>query len=404
MIQLNFEENVTTRWQESKRQFQTRFWEDIQLQVKNQVKMLIQDLVQGEFSAMVGAECYARTKTRNNKRNGTYVRAFETPLGRIEEIVIPRARNSGIRFSLFDRWQQVDDEVIESMLQAYLLGRSASCAQTIIESFNHSRFSRGFLQRLTHRFEASLQAWLARPIDKPWPYLFLDGMHVRVREAAYGQKWCVLWALGMDENGNKEVLGFLTLKTESQEGTERLLRDLKERGLKPPKLIITDDSKALENASAMVFPYTPQQGCIFHKVKATGKYLKKSKHKRAFLQGASDVYLNATGKRSLENNLKRFKAKWRAKEPEALKSFLRGLNRTVTYLSFPKDHWSWMRTTNPIERFIGGVREWTHRFGYFQGRGNLQIALFSYLCHRNPELAPSLNEPKLNQKDTLLVA
>jgi putative transposase len=244
MDQLHFEAHLTKRWQESKREFRARFWENIQLEIKGQVKLIIEDLIQSEFHRQLGAEAYQRTPSRQSKRNGCYFRNLETPLGRIDSIKIPRARSLDIRFSLFDRWQQVADSVLESMLQAYLLGRSSSCAQKIIRAFGHSRFSRGFLQRLTHRFEENLQAWLNRPITKAWPYLFLDGMVVDVRET-HLQQWCVLWALGMDANRNIEVLGFVILKTESQEGCERLLRDLKSRGLQAPNLIISDDSKGL---------------------------------------------------------------------------------------------------------------------------------------------------------------
>ena len=160
MIQLNFEENRTFRWQESKRQFRARFWEEIQLQIRGQVKHMIQDLLQGEFNELIGAGPYERNDLRQGKRNGSYTRALETPLGRIEDIQIPRARSLDIRFSLFDRWQQVSEEVVEAMLQTYLLGRSSSCAQEIIQAFGHSRFSRGYLQRLTHQFEDRLQEWL----------------------------------------------------------------------------------------------------------------------------------------------------------------------------------------------------------------------------------------------------
>jgi putative transposase len=402
MEQLHFEEHLTKRWQESKRQFRTRFWEEIQHEIKGQVKFLMEELIQTEFHRQLGAEAYQRTPQRQSKRNGSYFRSIETPLGRISNIKIPRARCLDIRYSLFDRWQQVEDSVLEAMLQAYLMGRSSACAQKIIHSFGHSRFSRGFLQRLTHRFEDNLQAWLNRTITKAWPYLFLDGMIVDVKETEL-QQWCVLWALGMDENRNIEVLGFVLLKTESQEGCERLLRDLKNRGLKVPKLIISDDSKALQNAAAMVFPHTPQQGCIFHKVKATGRHLKNLKNRRAFLRQAADIYLKATGIQSLNQRLCTFKRKWRPKEPEALQSLLRGFDRTATYLRFPKNHWSWIRTNNPSERFIEEVRDWTRRFGYFQGRGNLYTALFTYLCHRNPELVPSLI-PVPESKDTILIA
>ena len=405
MKQLNFETNITSRWRESKHQFREQFWDEIHHEVLGQVKQMIQDLLQNEFNSIIGALPYERVGTRKTKRNGSYTRSLETRYGRIEEIRIPRARKLDIRFSLFDRWQHVQDKVLNAMLEAYLLGRSSSSAQQIIQAFGHSRFSRGFLQRLTHRFEDNLQTWLNRPITKSWPYVFIDGMVVDVKEV-HLQKWCVLWALGMDEHRNIEILGFLILKTESQEGAERLLRDLKSRGLKPPKLIISDDSRAIVNAAAMVFPHTPQQGCIFHKVKACGRHIQKTRNHRLFLRQAADIYLKATGISSLRKRLKRFKKKWHRKEPEALRSLLTGFDRTTSYLALPEEHWSWIRTNNPLERFIREVRRWTTRFGYFQGRGNLYTALFTYLCYQNPELVPHLiqSHDSKDSKDTILIA
>jgi len=399
MKQLTFERNHKTHWQECKRELRTCFWNDLHGQMLQGAKQVIQGLIDSEFNECIGAQPYERTQKRLSKRNGCYLRNLETRYGRIEEIKIPRARSLDIRFSIFDKWQQVEEGVLESMLKAYLLGRSGRCAQEIIKSFHHSSFSRSFLSRLVHRFEKNLQKWHTRPIEKAWPYLFVDGMCVNVREADY-QRWSVLWALGMDEERHTEVLGFLVVKSESQEGTERLLNDLKARGLKSPELIISDDSEAIQNGAAMIFPHTPQQGCVFHKVKATGRHLRKRQNKRGFLREASDVYLKSTGRRMLVNRLKRFQKRWRRREPEATKSFLRGFERTMTYLDFPQEHWTWIRTNNPLERFIGGVRNWTHRFGYFQGRGNLQTALFTYLCHQNPELVPDLN----SQKDTIYIA
>lgn len=403
MKQINFNSNITARWHECKHQFRERFWDEIHQHILNEVKQIMQGLIGAEFNYLIGARPYERTNTRKTKRNGCYARCFETQYGRIEDIKIPRARYVDIRFSLFDRWQQVEDKVLNSMLNAYLLGRSSRCAQQIIESFGNSRFSRGFLQRLTHRFEENLRKWLNRPIDKCWPYVFLDGMIVDVKEI-YLQRWCVLWAMGMDEERNIEILGFLVLKTESQEGAERLLRDLVRRGLKQPKLIVSDDSDAIKNAAYMVFPHTPQQGCIFHKVKATAKYIKDRKNKRPFLRQAADIYLKAKGRRALIYRLNRFRRHWRNKEPRAVESLLCGFERTTAYFYFPKEHWSWIRTTNPIERFIKEVRNWTFRFGYFQGRGNLQIALFTYLSYRNPKLVPEMNQTTDSQKDTNLVA
>jgi putative transposase len=364
---------------------------------------MIQQMIQTEFNFTIGAAPYERSPARKTKRNGSYTRSLETPLGRIEGLRIPRARNLDVRFSLFDRWQQVEESVMEAMLQTYLLGRSGACAQKIIQSFGHSRFSKTFLQRLTRRVENDLHAWLHRPITKVWPYLFIDGMIVDVKEAEL-QQWCVLWALGMDENHHTEILGFVLLKSESQEGCERLLNDAKQRGLLPPKLIISDDSKAIENAAAMIFPHTPQQGCMFHKVKATGRYLQNSKSKKTFLKEAAEIYLTATGQRSLLNNLERFKNRWRHREPRAVRSLTDGFERTMTYLRFPKEHWRWLYTNNSMESLIDKVRDWTLRFGYFQGRGNLYIALFTFIQHKQKQLGPIENQSADLSKDTIFVA
>ena len=403
MRTLNFDSHLTARWFESKRQFRTLFWEDIQTKVRNETKHMIQEIIQDEFNFLIGAEFYKRSPVRKTKRNGSYTRSLETPLGRIEDIRIPRARNLDIRFSLFDRWQQVEDNVIEAMLKTYLLGSSGTCAQEIIQAFGHSRFSRTFLQKLTRRFEDDLHSWHSRPIAQHWPYLFIDGMVVNIKEVNL-QRYCVLWALGMDENHQTEILDFIVVKTESQEGCERLLNSLKQRGLLPPKLIISDDSKAIENAAAMIFPHSPQQGCMFHKVKATGRHIQNSKNKRLFLREAADVYMNATGQRSLLNNLQAFKNKWRRREPLAVRSFTKGFERTMTYLHFPKEHWRWIYTNNSMESLIDKIRDWTKRFGYFQGKGNLSIALFTYIQHKQKQLVPYEDKITVFQKDTILIA
>ena len=403
MQTLNFEGHLTTRWFESKRQFRSLFWEDIQMKLRNETKFMIQQMIQNEFNFLIGAEPYQRSPGRKTKRNGSYTRSLETVVGRIEEIRIPRARDLDIRFSLFDRWQQVEDGVLEAMLQTYLLGRSGTCAQEIIQAFGHSRFSKSFLRKLTHRVEKDLQTWLTRPITKPWPYLFIDGMVVNVREAEL-QPWCVLWALGMDEDHHTEILGFVVLKSESQEGCERLLNDLKRRNLQTPRLIISDDSKAIENAAAMIFPHTPQQGCMFHKIKAAGRYIKNSKNKEPFLRDAADVYMTATGQRSLLHNLAAFRNKWHTKEPLAVRSFGAGFERTMTYLRFPKEHWRWIYTNNSMESLIDKIRDWTNRFGYFQGRGNLYIALFTFIQHKQKQLGPIEDQSAELSKDTIFVA
>ena len=114
--------------------------------------------------------------------------------------------------------------------------------------------------------------------------------------------------------------------------------------------------------------------------------------------------MNATGQRSLLQNLEAFKSKWRHKESLAVRSFVTGFERTMTYLRFPKDHWRWIYTNNSMESLIDKVRDWTNRYGYFQGRGNLYIALFTFIQHKQKQLVPIEDQSANLPKDTILVA
>lgn len=394
--------NLTSRWNRCKDFFRETFWKQTEQFVLNGLKKMIEEIIEQEVTEAIGAEHSERTPKRKSKRNGYRWRSLKTRYGKIERICIPRARDLGIRFTLFGRWQRVEDSVLDAMLESYLLSRSGSSAQRIIEGFGQGICSRSFLQKLAHRFEEDLRQWHQRPILKNWPYVFIDGMAVRVKELFLSQ-WVVLWALGMDENHNKEILGFVVVKTESQEAVEQLLRDLKDRGLKSPKLIIRDDSVPIEKAASMVFPHTPQQSCIFHKVKAAGRYLKHTRHKKTFLREAADVYLKAENKRSAFFRARHFYKKWRLKEPRAVKALLWKFETTLSYFRFPKAHWTWIRTNNPLERTIEDVRSWTRRFGYFQGLANLEMALFTFISHYNNEVVPSPFKILSIQKDTLLL-
>ena len=114
--------------------------------------------------------------------------------------------------------------------------------------------------------------------------------------------------------------------------------------------------------------------------------------------------MNATGQRSLLQNLEAFRSKWRHRESLAVRSFVTGFGRTMTYLRFPKDHWRWIYTNNSMESLIDKVRDWTHRYGYFQGRGNLYIALFTFIQHKQKQLVPIEDQSVELPKDTILVA
>jgi putative transposase len=405
MKRLDFGRYSSTEWAEFKRIHGEMFWEDLQGRLVTEAKGIIQERVYEEFELQVGAKKYERTQERRDERNGTRRRAYEVMAGRIVELVIPRARKLEVRFTVFEKWERVQPRVLEALLKAYLLGRSASCAAEIAEAFGHSRFSRSFLQRLVRGFEERLRAYHGRQLEN-WPYVFVDGMGVKLRDVEFKDK-VVIFAIGMDDEHRWEVLDWVIADREDEGSVRGLLGDLKRRGLVSPKLFVTDESMGIVHALRIEYPHAVWQLCVFHKISNIQGHLRELANRKGILREAGDIYELSRTRTEAIRRFEAFRARWRRREPEAVRLFARGFEDTLRYFEFPRHMWVSIRTNNLIEQFIGKLRDWTSRFNYFHGYTNLDLAVYTHVCHKNGELAldparPAINQPGL--KPTLIVA
>lgn len=386
MKQLAFGSYSSTEWEEFKRIHRETFWEEVEERAVREARRMLQEQIYAEFEMQIGAKRYERTPGRRGERNGTRRRSYEIRAGRIAELVIPRARKLAIRFTVFEQWERVQPKVLAALVKAYLLSRSSSCAVEIVEAFGQSRFSRSFLQRLVGRFEKRLWAYHRRQIGN-WPYVFIDGMAVKVRDVYLKDK-VVIVALGMDDDRRCEVLGWVVAASEDEESIRGLLIDLKRRGLTDPKLFISDESAGIVSATRMEYPRAIWQSCAFHKVSAIQRHLRNISHRKEILREAGDIYALSQTKTEAIKRFKDFRARWRRREPQAVRLFSRGFEDTIRYFDFPRHMWVSIRTNNPLEQLIGKVREWTSRFNYFRGYTNLELAIFTYVCYKSGELVP----------------
>jgi len=409
MKRLDFGSYSSTEWEEFKRIHREIFWAELEEQAFREAKRLLQERVYEEFEEQIGAERYERTPGRRGERNGKRVRAYEIAGGRIEELVIPRARDLDIRFTVFEQWERVQPEVLAALIKAYLLSRSASCASEIAQAFGHSRFSRSYLQRLVKRFEEQLHGYHRRSL-RNWPYVFIDGMGVKVRDVHLKDK-VVIVAIGMDDEHRWEVLDWVVADREDEGSVRGLLGDLKRRGLTDPKLFISDESKGIISAMRIEYPRAVWQSCAFHKISAIQRHLKNITHRKEILREAGDIYQLSQTKTEAIERFKVFRATWRRREPEAVRLFSDGFAHTLRYFDSPRHMWISLYTNNPMEQFIGKLRIWTERYNYFQGYTNLELALYTKICHQNGELvsdstrsSSTMTIKRVNQKPTLFVA
>jgi transposase-like protein len=401
--QLCFKGYSTEEWIEFKKIHHEMFWTELDNWRLKEAKRIIQERIYEEFEMHIGAAHYERSPTRRDDRNGHRYRGLEILGGRIVDLKIPRSRQLDVRFTIFDKWERVQERVLAAMTTAYLLGKSSSAAVAIVEAFGQDRYSRSFLQRLVKNFERRLKYYRQRKIRKAWPYIFIDGMAVKVYDTYYKER-VVIFAFGMDDDHNTELLGWVVADSEDEIAGRSLLIDLKHRGLKMPEMFITDGSGGIKAALKLEYPHVPRQLCAFHKVKNINDNLVNLKHRKAILREAGDIYQLSQTRTEAVKRFRTFRARWRKKEPEAVRLFSRGFEDTLRYFDFPEHLWVSIRTTNPLEQFIGKLRDWTSRFSYFQGNANLELALFTYVCYKSGKLVSEVSDEVLLEKPTLFVA
>jgi putative transposase len=402
--QLYFERHSTERDGEFKKMMRAMFWEELERQQMEDAKGLLQDQIYREFDLQIGAERYARSESRRDERNGHRIRSYEILGGRMGELRIPRARSLDIRFTVLEKWERVQPKVVAALLTAYLLGRSAAAGSMIAQAFGQSRFSRTYLQRLVKQFERRLKQWRERMIRRVWPYVFIDGMVVKVYETEHLKEKVVIFAYGMDETHRTELLGWVTVDSEEEGAVRSLMLDLRRQGLQTPELFISDAAPGIRSALSLEYPHVPWQLCSFHKIQDIQKNLRNRKHRKGIMREAGDIYQMSESRREALRRFNTFRRRWINKEPEAVRLFSRGFEHTLSYFAFPRNMWVSLRTNNPMEQKISRLRKWLARFTYFHGKANLDLALFSYVCYKTRAIVSDASEKPDSEKPTLFVA
>lgn len=390
MKPLDFERNNIKELFESKKDLRRMFWDNLEEQVRYSVKDLIQQQINEEFNVHIGASWYEHAQERRAWRNGHWTRNFDTKYGLIEAIRIPRARKKlstsslDIEFSIFDRWQRFQDKLIEAILQSYLIGNTSSDVTEIVHHFCGTTCSREFVRKLLSDFQSQLQGYLNRTISHQWPFLFIDGMKIRIKEGLEIKDRVVIWALGFDYDGNRSILGFFIAPTESATAVESLLKDLYRRGYIKPSLIICDEAQSIINAASDVFLHTDIQVCTLHKLKSLSRNLAKNtdlprKKRNEITQSAAQIYKAPTKKNALLR-FSRFKKKYFSIAQQPISCFEENFNQTLSFYKFDPTIQKSIKTNNVIERMNRAARFILRKYLYFHEHHNARMALFTFVC------------------------
>src|SRR5438876_10674974 len=305
-------------------------------------RIVIETVMREELDQFIGAAWGECSPKRKGYRNGHYTRDLVTSTDRLQDIQVPRDRVGQFHTQAFERYSRYEPHIAEGLTQMFVAGTSTHKVGEVAETLlgvapSASTISR-LNQTLTHQFEI----WRQRPLQTHWRVLYLDGVHFSIRHGDKADSTIILTALGVDLQGNKEVLALRACAEENKEGWGSLLQDLRTRGATQIDLIVTDGHDGLLAAIQELFSATPRQRCLVHKQRnVLNAVPRRVRH---------EVETELVGiwaqpdKQGALTQLAAFKAKYGKLYPEAVRSLAEEEEKTLTFYGFPQTLHRYIRT------------------------------------------------------------
>jgi putative transposase len=327
------------------------------------IQVLIEQVMREELEQCIGASWGECTPNRRGYRNGSYTRDLVTSTGRIENLNVPRDREGVFHSQVFDRYTRYEPEVAEALTEMFVSGTSTHKVGEVAATLMGVAPSASAVSRLNHTLTEQYETWRERPLLPHYRILYLDGIHFIVRHGTQTDSTIILTALGVDLEGNKDVLALRACAEEDQDGWSCLLQDLRSRGATQMDLLVTDGHEGLLAAVAALFSATLRQRCVVHKQRNVLNAIPHRERKEVSTELAG--IFKQESKEDALLNLMAFKAKYQKRYPEAIRSLCEDEEHLLTFYAFPPVMHRYIRSTNAIESFFSNVRQRTDQIDAF---------------------------------------
>lgn len=361
----------------------SRFGDLSALVIKN-LQWVLEESFDWEARQKIGCSLHERNDARADYRNGYRFRDILTRFGRLKDVRVPRLRYSGFIPSILQPGRLALPEVEELIAKCMLCGGSRQETVEMLTLLLGYPPCGSLLARVQSQLDRQAYEFMHREITKTYKYLFIDGICVKVRDGRLAKDWMVLIAVGIDDQGYKEVLGYTRSKHESAASWRRLLNQLIERGLNYEELdlIISDDSSAIGLAVEDVFgDEVNHQLCWAHRMANLADVVKE--HDRAACVSDMRRVYKAQNRQQALNAYRVWRAQWAESYPRFASELEKDLGKLLHFFSCPRKHWEYVRTNNPIERLNRDIRARTFGWAGFQNRDSCYRLLYGLFWHRN---------------------
>ena len=347
--------------------------------VRETVEQTLNGLLQAEADDLCGAKRYARSPERLDTRAGHYDRKLHTQAGEVT-LSVPRLRNLPFETEIIERYRRRESSVEEALVEMYLAGVSVRRVEDITEALWGTRVSPSTVSELNQKIYVQIEAWRNRPIEGEHAYVYLDGIWLKRSWGGEVKNVAVLVAIGVRSDGYREILGVVEGLKEDTESWRNFLRHLKQRGMQGVRLLVSDKCLGLVEAAGEFYPEATWQRCMVHWYRNVMSVVPRNKVKEVM------AMLKAIHAQE-DRQAARDKARLVAEKLDAMRlsqaaTIVRdGVDETLSYMAFPREHWTRIRTNNVLERIMREIRRRTRVVGNFPDGKSAVMLVAARLRH-----------------------
>jgi transposase-like protein len=338
-----------------------------------------------EVESLTGAAHGERSAARVNHRNGYRERTWETRAGTVE-LEIPKLRK-GSYFPAFLEPRRASEKALTAVIQeAYVHGVSTRSVDDLVKAMGMTGISKSQVSRLCSEIDERVHAFLNRPIEGSWPYLWIDATYVKVRQAGRIVSVAVIIAVGVNTDGRREVLGMEVGPSEAEPFWTSFLRSLTRRGLRGVKLVISDSHEGLKKAAAKVLSATWQR-CRVHFMRNALAHV--GVKQRQMVAAAIRAAFTQETEKAARAEWIAVAGRLRSRFPKLADLMEAAEDDVLAHMAFPKEHWPQLHSTNPLERLNGEIKRRTDVVAIFPNEAAIVRLVGAMLLEQNDEWAAS---------------
>lgn len=342
--------------------------------LKQLTKRLVERTLEAELSGHLGYEPHSiKGRGSGNNRNGKGHKTVQSDTGALE-IEVPRDRNGSFEPQLVKKRQRRLEGFDDKVLALYARGLSTRDIQGQLEELYGAKVSPTLISNVTAAVMEDVRAWQSRPLSALYPILYFDALFVKSRQEGPVKNKAVYLALGINIEGEKELLGLWIGETEGSKFWLSVFNELKSRGVQDCFIACVDGLKGLPEAIETVFPHTQVQLCIVHKLRNSFKYVP-WKDRKAVAKDLRAVY-GAMTLAEAEEALERFSENWDAKYPAISPSWRAEWERLTVFFDYSPEIRKVVYTTNAIESLNYSLRRMLKNRGSFPNDDSILKILY----------------------------